>query len=402
MTARAGAGPDPVPFKHLTSDSLAAALKKALTPEALEKAKKLGESIAREEGAEAGAESFHRMLDMSKLRCAVSPKRVAVVRIKKSTIRLSALAAIVLGDEGLLAPTDLKLLVSIPKNYQKTCANPFRYRPCEYNSEDGPWDPLTGGASALLGTLSSLMVGIADLPFAAIHGLKTSVQKSAAERAAKAATPPDTPPKTPSASDLTPNNSSISESAASSRTDVNSANTLTGISSDSDENVKIEEYEVEPSLLTPEKKVHTIQLSSVPHSKHSHHIDPGDGCSHKAAVRAERGATVAAATTLRPVMDFTLAVSRGFHNVPKLYGDDTVRAEDKIVDFKTGLTAAGKGFGYGWYDGISGLVTQPFNGARKHGVRGFLEGIGKGVGGFVLKPSAGKSCAHRSPKLKRH
>lgn len=109
MTARAGAGPDPVPFKHLTSDSLAAALLKALTPEALEKAKKLGESIAQEKGAEAGAESFQRMLDISKHRCHVSPQRVAVVRVKKSTIRLSALAAIVLGDEGLLEPTDLKL-----------------------------------------------------------------------------------------------------------------------------------------------------------------------------------------------------------------------------------------------------------------------------------------------------
>lgn len=109
MTARAGAGPEPIPFKHLTSDSLAAALRKALTPEALEKAKKLGESIAKEQGAEAGADSFQKMLDISKHRCSVAPDRVAVVRIKKSNIRLSALAAIVLGDEGFLEPTDLKL-----------------------------------------------------------------------------------------------------------------------------------------------------------------------------------------------------------------------------------------------------------------------------------------------------
>lgn len=109
MTARAGAGPDPVPFKHLTSDSLSKAVLKALTPEALEKARTLGESIAQEEGADAGAESFHRMLDISKHRCLVSPKRVAVVRVKKSTIRLSGLAAIVLGDEGLIGPNDLKL-----------------------------------------------------------------------------------------------------------------------------------------------------------------------------------------------------------------------------------------------------------------------------------------------------
>lgn len=238
------------------------------------------------------------------------------------------------------------------------------------------------------------MVGIADLPVAAIQGLKSSVQKSAAERAAKAATPPTTPPKTPSTSDLTLNKSSISESAASRHTDLSSTSTLTGVSTDSDENVKVEAHEVEPSLLTPEKRTHTIQLSSVLHSNHSHHIDPGDGCSHKAAVRAERSATVAAATTLRPAMDFTLAIARGFHNAPKLYGDDTVRAQDKIVDFKTGIAAAGKEFGYGWYDGISGLVTQPFNGAKKHGVKGFLEGIGKGVGGFLLKPGAGKSLPH--------
>ena len=234
------------------------------------------------------------------------------------------------------------------------------------------------------------MVGIADLPVAALQSLKSSVQKSAAEREAKAMTPPATPPKTSSTSDLNVDKAPIPDSTTSSRTDLSSTSALTSDSTESGSNIKIEAHEVEPSRLTPEKRVHTIQLSSVPHSKHSHHIDPGDKSSHKAAVRAERGATVAAAVTLRPVMDFTLAVSRGFHNAPKLYGDDTVRTQDKIVDFKTGIAAAGKEFGYGWYDGISGLVTQPFNGAKKHGVKGFLEGIGKGVGGFLLKPGAGK------------
>ena len=235
------------------------------------------------------------------------------------------------------------------------------------------------------------MVGIADLPVAAIQGLKLSVQKSAEERAARAATPPTTPPKALSTSDLSLNKPSTSESAASSRTDLSSTSTLTGVSTESEENVKVEEKEFEPSMLTQEKRAHTIQLSSVHHSKHSHHISPGDKSSHKAAVHVERGATAAAASTIRPAMDFTLAVARGFHNAPKLYGDDTVRPQDKIVDFKTGITAAGRGFGYGWYDGISGLVTQPFNGAKKNGVKGFLEGIGKGVGGFLLKPGAGQS-----------
>lgn len=46
-------------------------------------------------------------------------------------------------------------------------------------------------------------------------------------------------------------------------------------------------------------------------------------------------------------------------------------------------------FGYGFYDGISGIVTQPLDGAKKQGFAGFLKGFGKGIGGIVLKPGAG-------------
>jgi hypothetical protein len=42
------------------------------------------------------------------------------------------------------------------------------------------------------------------------------------------------------------------------------------------------------------------------------------------------------------------------------------------------------------YDGISGLVTQPITGAMNEGVAGLIKGIGKGIGGVVLKPPAGK------------
>jgi hypothetical protein len=48
-------------------------------------------------------------------------------------------------------------------------------------------------------------------------------------------------------------------------------------------------------------------------------------------------------------------------------------------------------FGYGFYDGISGLITQPLRGAEKEGTAGLIKGIGKGIGGLLLKPSAGKN-----------
>jgi hypothetical protein len=88
-------------------------------------------------------------------------------------------------------------------------------------------------------------------------------------------------------------------------------------------------------------------------------------------------------------MDFSLALSKGFHNAPKLYGDETVRKSDQVTDFASGQRAAWKEFGFGLYDGITGLVTQPVKGAQKEGAAGFIKGIGKGIGGVMLKPGAG-------------
>ena len=94
-------------------------------------------------------------------------------------------------------------------------------------------------------------------------------------------------------------------------------------------------------------------------------------------------------TGVRSPLDFTLALAKGFHNAPKLYGDETVRKPEKITDFSSGLRAAGKGLGYGLYDGITGLVTQPIQGAKKEGAAGLVKGFGKGIGGIALKPGAG-------------
>ena len=54
-----------------------------------------------------------------------------------------------------------------------------RYRPREYDSEDGPWDPISGGASALLGTMGSLMMGFADFPVEILRALKIKPSENA-------------------------------------------------------------------------------------------------------------------------------------------------------------------------------------------------------------------------------
>ena len=83
MIARTGAGPEPIPYKQLTADNLAAAILKALRSETVMNAKRLSEGLAEDRGASAGAQSFHKMLDLNKHRCMVCPNRVAVARIRE-------------------------------------------------------------------------------------------------------------------------------------------------------------------------------------------------------------------------------------------------------------------------------------------------------------------------------
>jgi UDP:flavonoid glycosyltransferase YjiC (YdhE family) len=118
MVAKAGAGPAPVPFKNLTADKLAASILEALKPAVLERASELGSKIAREHGSETGAKDFHDKLETDSLRCSLAPSRTAVWRVKRTNIRLSALAAVVLCNEELLDFQQLKLYV---KYYPPSC-----------------------------------------------------------------------------------------------------------------------------------------------------------------------------------------------------------------------------------------------------------------------------------------
>ena len=109
MIAKAGAGPKPIPHKQLTAENLASAITEALRPETLERAQELGARIASEQGCDVGAKSFHDPLDVESMRCSLAPSRVAIWQVKKTNIRLSGLAAAILGKEGLLDFNQLRL-----------------------------------------------------------------------------------------------------------------------------------------------------------------------------------------------------------------------------------------------------------------------------------------------------
>lgn len=109
MVARAGAGPQPIAYKDLTAEKLADAIKFALEPITSGKAATLAAMIEAEHGTDDGAVSFHNHLNVDKMRCSLDPDRVAVFRIKRTQIRLSALAFAVLNAEGKLGLDDVKL-----------------------------------------------------------------------------------------------------------------------------------------------------------------------------------------------------------------------------------------------------------------------------------------------------
>lgn len=87
-------------------------------------------------------------------------------------------------------------------------------------------------------------------------------------------------------------------------------------------------------------------------------------------------------------MDLSLAIAQGFHNAPRLYGDSTVRTPVRVSGIQSGLKAAGSEFVFGIYDGVTGLWLQPYRGAKENGAVGFVQGVGKGFGGFILKDLA--------------
>jgi UDP:flavonoid glycosyltransferase YjiC (YdhE family) len=109
MVARSGAGPAPIPYKKLTAENLAAAIGFTLRPETQARARELGERIKQEKGVDVAGKSFHQFLNTDNMRCSLAPSRVAVWRVRRSKVRLSALAAAVLVKQGWLKYSDLKL-----------------------------------------------------------------------------------------------------------------------------------------------------------------------------------------------------------------------------------------------------------------------------------------------------
>lgn len=375
MVARAGAGPDPIPHKQLTADKLANAINFCLKPESLERAKELASKIAAERGSDMGAQLFHQHLEADRLRCTLAPSRPAAWRIKRTQVRLSAFTTCTLTNANLLDFHDLKL-----------------FRPQEYYTDEGPWDPISGGAAACFRAFSGMATGLAEVPSETLKTLHiptgssrqqsqgsvpTIARKSETSHVGERSTPPTSPKQ-----------SQTSLNVHESRTRVRSPLNLPGPSSPSSNIGSSSMSDALQGQLSPKQ-------DDTSRSRLSSRNESGFGKDHgmlrQTGAHTSKGLGRFVKAFVQTPMEISVSLTRGFHNLPKLWGDDTVRPQEQVNDFKSGAMAAGKEFGFGWYDGVTGLVTQPWKGAQKEGASGFVKGIGKGVAGFATKPFAGFS-----------
>ncbi|KAJ8128441.1 hypothetical protein O1611_g5192 [Lasiodiplodia mahajangana] len=65
-------------------------------------------------------------------------------------------------------------------------------------------------------------------------------------------------------------------------------------------------------------------------------------------------------------------MSKFYWHIPVLYGDKTAREWPEITGFRSGCSAGGKSLLYGFYDGITGVATLPYKGAKGAGIWAFI------------------------------
>lgn len=355
MIGRAKAGPEPVPYKHLSAEKLAEGIKYCLTDEAQEKAQEMARDIAREgDGAENACSFFHKHLQLSgkhSMRCSILEDKVAVWWMRNTSLRLSALAADILVEKGYITWRKLRLL-----------------RHCEYNDFEGPGEPVTGVIGSIAGTFGEAVGGVASVP-GRLAKISNKRRQRKERRRRKAGQGEDIASEKDQDKAIT---KTTQDGGA-------SVDPVKETSKDKTNNSKEESTTTEGGQEGKDggndrdgESIHTATTEGTADEGYVDQVAEGVGKSAQAIATAP--------------IDLSVALAQGFHNAPRLYGDDTVRRPTRVTGIRSGLRAARSEFVFGVYDAWTGVVRLPYRGARHGGgVEGFAKGVGMGVTGFGLK-----------------
>ena len=358
MIVRANAGAKHVyPLKKLTVERFATGIADCLEPSAKEHAQAIAKSIVAEgDGAENAVDSFHRGLDLEgkhSIRCSVFEDRIAVWHLRHTNVNLSALAADLLVENRKLSWDDLELI-----------------RHKKWADFSGPGEPITGVSGVVVGAFQE-----------AFHGLDIVHENAKADlkrierhrRRKKGRTVADAIVMPGKVAQRIRGEQKLRDEADESMDEVNLTGedapprkpTIAGIVGDSGR------PRPKPSRLDT-----TSTLNEPAPILLAKDVGKGVGHSFKAFL-------------LLP-SDMLHAVTLGFRNAPRLYGDRTVRPPPQnIKGFRQGVKVGGKELCLGLYDGSTGLVRLPYLDTKQDGIAALPAGVARGIGGLVLKPVAG-------------
>lgn len=349
--ARAGAF-ECIPYKKLTAEKLAEGIKQCLTDEAKKNVAKIAEGIHKEgDGAANAVRSFHRSLPLRgehSMRCSILDDRVAVWRLKDTSLRLSALAAELLVD-GMkkLKWNNLRLI-----------------RHYEWNDFEGPGEPVTGIGGAVVGTVTEAAKGVGMVPVRMARDIKKREHHNKKKRRHKQKQQQQ---QQHDEHDGPDDDDDDPDDRAKSSSPLANADRRNAAQKHGRRAKVLHRADTNGSVLS---------------------ADPHDHLVGELAHDAGHGLHKAGAAIIKAPMDLSLAVAQGFHNAPRLYGDDTVRRPPRVWGFHSGLRAGRDEFVHGIADGVTGLALHPYRGAKTGGLLGCVKGVGIGIGGFVLKDIA--------------
>lgn len=352
MIVRAGAGAKEVwPLKKLTVERFVAGIKDCLEPSAKEAAQEIAKSIEREgDGAQNAIDSFHRGLILSgkhSMRCGVFDDKVAVWHVKHTDMKLSALAADLLVENKQLRWHDLELL-----------------RHKKWTDFSGPGEPITGVGGVVVGSLQEAIHGVSMIEKSTkIDYQKAKRRRSRKQSQAAAVAQPDALVEKIREGEQVTQHDAMARVNLTGEAEPVRKPTIAGVVGD----------EGRPAHGRADTTSSLQGPTGVVLAK-----DVGKGVGHSLK-----------AIALLP-SDMLNAITLGFRNAPRLYGDRTVRPPPQnIKGFRQGVSTAGKEMWYGVYDGAIGVVRIPYLDVSEDGVSGLPKGVARGLGGLVLKPVAG-------------
>lgn len=357
MVAKAEAGAKKaLPWKKLDSDKFAEGITQCLQQEAKEKAMAIAKSIEEEgDGADNAVDSFHRALPLDTMRCGIFPDKVAVWSMRRTRLRLSALAADLLVQNKQVTWNHLDLIKHrVWKDFQ------------------GPGEPLTGAGGVVVNAFQEAFEGLSSIGETTKRDVAKRQKKKRKDKG-----------------------QSIEDAIV---LPGHMAHAMRGASSEAAKR-DYQRVSAEFNLhgdAAPRRSIITPVRSSTHHSLNELGLtrtETNTANTHTPVLVLKdvgKGLGKGVKPILRLPANMWYAATLGLRNAPRLYGDRTVRPPHEPIDnVVSGLQVAGTEFAFGIYDGVTGLVRIPYRDVSDGGAMALPAGVARGVGGLVIKPVAG-------------